>query len=147
MEEILELRRSIEEGRYHDALALIGEMEEMAKEDKIIKIKSFLGVLLIHLIKQHAEHRTTRSWTLSIENAVDSINETNGRRKSSGAYLKSHQLQEAVEEKFLPALKQASLEAFGGVYTAKELATRIDSAAIKAQALDYILNGYPESED
>jgi hypothetical protein len=147
MEEILELRRSVEEGRYNDALMLIGEMEEMAKDDKINKIKSYITVLLIHLIKQHAEQHTTRSWSLSIENAVDAIYETNGRRKGSGTYMDEEHFRQTIDEKFLPALKRAALEAFGGAYTAKQLAAMLDTEAIKAQALDYILNGYPESED
>jgi Domain of unknown function DUF29 len=147
MEEILELRRSVEEGRYNDALTLIGEMEEMAKEDKINKIGSYIVILLIHLIKQHAERHTTRSWTISVENAIDAIHETNGRRKANGMYMNQEQFREAIDQKFQSALKRASLEAFGGAYTAKHLATLLNADAVKAQALEYILNGYPESED
>ena len=33
MEELFELRSCIEEGRYADALVLIGEMEEMSRDD------------------------------------------------------------------------------------------------------------------
>lgn len=52
MEELLELRSYIEQGRYADALVLIGEMEEMSRDEKINKIESFLQILLLHLIKQ-----------------------------------------------------------------------------------------------
>jgi len=38
MEELFELRTYIEGGRYADALVLLGEMEEMSREDKINKI-------------------------------------------------------------------------------------------------------------
>ena len=87
MEELLELRAHIEHGRYAEALALIGEMEEMGRDDKINKIENFLFVLLLHLIKQHAEQHTTRSWEVSIKNAVDGVNRVNKRRKSRGYYL------------------------------------------------------------
>jgi hypothetical protein len=147
MEELLELRRSIEEGRYNDALFIVGELEEMAKSDKIHKIRSYITILLIHLIKQAAEARTTRSWQLSLDNAIEEIREVNARRTAGGEYMGAEELRHSVNEKFLPALKQAAVEAFGGVYTAKQLAAMIDAEAIKAQALDYILNGLPESED
>ena len=62
MDELLELRTHIEQGRYAEALTLIGEMEEMSRDDKINKIESFLHILLLHLIKQAVEQRTTRSW-------------------------------------------------------------------------------------
>jgi hypothetical protein len=42
MEELLELRAHIEQGRYAEALAWLGEMEEMSRDDKINKIESFL---------------------------------------------------------------------------------------------------------
>ncbi len=51
MDEILQLREFIETQRYQDALLLIGEMEEMAKEDKINKLYNYCVILLIHLIK------------------------------------------------------------------------------------------------
>ena len=73
MEELLELNAYVEQGNYAEALTLIGEMEEMSKDDKISKIESFMEILLIHLIKQHAEKRTTRSWEVSIRNAVHKI--------------------------------------------------------------------------
>ena len=37
------------------------EMEAMARDDKITRIESFMQVLLLHLMKQALEHRTTKS--------------------------------------------------------------------------------------
>jgi pentatricopeptide repeat protein len=52
MEELVELRAHIEQGRYAEALSLIGEMEEMSRDDKRHKIGSFLycGLLRNHSI-------------------------------------------------------------------------------------------------
>ena len=55
MEELFELKAHIEQGRYIEALTLIGEMEEMGRDDKINKVRSFTVILLLHLIKKHAE--------------------------------------------------------------------------------------------
>ena len=74
------------------ALALVEEMTEMGKDDKINKITSYAKILLIHLINRQAEKRTTRSWDLSIENSIDEIQKTNRRRKSGGTYLSSEEL-------------------------------------------------------
>jgi hypothetical protein len=147
MEELLELRAAVEQHRYNDALYIIADMEEMAREDKINKIGSFLHVLLVHLIKRAAERHTTRSWERSIRNAVLGIHDTNTRRKAAGAYLSAAELRELVEQRYLRALRDAADEAFAGTHTAKQLAAMISAEAIKAEALDYILNGLPESED
>lgn len=137
MDELLELRAHIEQGHYSEALALIGEMEEMSRDDKINKIESFLCVLLVHLIKQRAEQRSTRSWEVSISNALDGVVRANKRRKASGFYLTGVELQEAIEEIY--ATSQASLEAFEGHYDEAELSARFDESALKAEALRMVL--------
>lgn len=139
MEELLELRACIEQGRYAEALVLIGEMEEMSRDEKINKIESFLQVLLLHLIKQQAEQRTTRSWEVSIRNAVDGIQRVNKRRKAGGFYLDEGELRASIEEIFSAALRQASLEVFEGRYDDAELAARFDQEAVKQQALRMLL--------
>ena len=140
MEELLELRTCIEQGRYAEALVLIGEMEEMSRDDKINKIESFLQILLLHLIKQQAEQRTTRSWEVSIRNAVDGIQRANKRRREGGFYLDEGELRASIEEIFPAALRQASLEAFEGRYDDAELAVRFDQEQVKQQALQMVFD-------
>ncbi|OQX21371.1 MAG: hypothetical protein BWK80_33640 [Desulfobacteraceae bacterium IS3] len=139
MEELFELRTHIEKGRYAEALVLLGEMEEMSREDKINKIESFLDILLIHLIKQHAEKRTTRSWNASVYNALRQIEKINKKRKSGGYYLNADELNTSVEESYRASLKYASVEAFGGAFDETELARMVDEPQIKKEALELIL--------
>jgi hypothetical protein len=135
MEELLELRQYIEQKQYNQALDLIGEMEEMSREDKINKIDSFTVILLLHLIKQHAEKRTTRSWDLSIYNAIRQIRRINRRHKAGGTYLSQAELETMLAEAYLPALKHAALEAFEGRYDDNELAGMVNQNLILEQAL------------
>lgn len=138
MDELQDLREHIEQGRYAAALTLIGEMEEMSRDDKIQKIESFLQVLLVPLIKQQAEGRTTRSWDVSIRNAADAIRRVNKRRRAGGCYLNADDLADAIEEILPSALRQASLEAFEGRYEDAELAGMIDQAALRQTALGQV---------
>lgn len=138
MDEILELRKSIQEGRYVDALHIVDELEEMAKEDKIGKIFSYMQILLIHLIKQNAEQRTTRSWDNSIHHALYHIERVNKRRKSGGLYLKSDELFENLAEAFDLAIGDASEEAFGGIYSQETILEKIDKSKIIAEAMKMI---------
>ncbi len=147
MEELFELRTYIEEGRYADALVLLGEMEEMSRDDKINKIESFLEILLLHLIKQYAEKRSTRSWEVSIFNSVYQINKINKRRKAGGYYLNVNELMDAIEESYPIALKHASLEAFEGTLDETELARKINEDKIKKQALELIMNAQQSAKD
>ena len=139
MDELLELRAHIEQGHYTEALALIGEMEEMSRDDKINKIESYLNILLVHLIKQQSEQRSTRSWTVSIGNALDGVVRANKRRKAAGFYLADAELEEAIAEIYTTSLRQASLEAFEGRYDETELAGRFDQENLRAEALHMVL--------
>ncbi|NET59675.1 MAG: DUF29 domain-containing protein [Symploca sp. SIO2E6] len=138
MEELLRLRQYIQEHSYDQALTLIDEMEEMSKEDKLNKIYSHAVILLLHLIKQAAEQRTTRSWEFSIYNATKEIKRVNKRRKSGGYYASEAELQEIVTDAFDTAIKRAALEAFEGQYSELELVARIDAQQIKQQAITLI---------
>ena len=140
MEELEALRKMIEEHDYTAALALIDEMDEMAKDDKIVKVISFLHVLLVHLIKQSAEKRTTNSWNRSIDFSLRGINNSNKRRSSGGFYLKSEEIEATIEESFNAALKDAAREAFEGAFNKKILGEMIDIDVIKREALLLILN-------
>lgn len=138
MEELATLRVYIEQQRYAEALDLITELEEMSREDKINKIYSFLEVLLLHLIKQAAEQRTTRSWQLSVRNAVRHIVRTNTRRKSGGTYLDEAELRDLIAEAYQPALERAALEAFEGLYDHEELGQKVERDTLEREALERI---------
>jgi hypothetical protein len=139
MEELLTLRRYIEQQRYTEALDLLAEMEEMSREDKMNKIYSFAEILLLHLIKQRAEQRTTRSWDLSIRNAARHIARTNKRSKSGGTYLSAAELYDVLTEAYQPALERAALEAFEGRYDDVELGQKVDRVTIEQKASELIL--------
>lgn len=136
MEELAQLRTAIEEQRYSDALNILGELEEMSKEDKINKIQSFAVILLLHLIKQQAEQRSTRSWEFAIFNSIFEIQKVNQRRTAGGYYLNPNELREIITEVYPVALKKAALE---GQYTPAQLAEKVDRDSIESKAIELIL--------
>ncbi|MFM6324964.1 MAG: DUF29 family protein [Microcystis panniformis] len=139
MEELLELKNLLLAGNVPDALILVEEMTEMSKDDKLNKIFSFSIIVLLHLIKQQAEKRSTRSWETSISNSVRQIQRINQRRKIGGNYLTSEELKETLDDAYSSALRQASLEAFEGIYKPEEIEAMIDKNKIINQALELIL--------
>jgi len=139
MEELRTLREYIEQGRYQDALLLVDDLEEMSREDKLNKIYSYAVVLLTHLIKRQAEQRTTRSWEVSMYQAADQIKRINKRRRSGGFYASPEELRQVMEEAFDLALKRASLEAFEGQYTERDLAAQIDQSDLIDEALRSVM--------
>jgi hypothetical protein len=138
MDELLELRRYLEAGDYDAALQVLDELDEMSRKDTIYKIQSFMEILLIHLIKQQAEQRTTRSWDLSIRTACRRIQRLNKRRKAGGWFLTAEELQEALAEVYDDALDRAAFEAFEGQHTTEELAAMINRQEILARALGLV---------
>jgi len=138
VDELDDLRDAITSGDYALALAIIDELDEMSRSDKINKIKSYMRVLLTHLIKQDAEQRSTRSWADSIDESLDSIADTNKRPKSGGYYLDDEALASALEESWRRALRKAAREAFEGQYEPDKLEGMISREAILHDALDRI---------
>lgn len=130
MEEILELKELIRKRDYEGALRIVEELEEMSLSDIINEIRSHAVVLLLHLIKQQAENRSTKSWDVSIRNSVREIKLKNKRRKAGGYYLSATELLEILEEAYPSALDQASLEVENGRYESKELERLVDSSSI-----------------
>ena len=138
MEELFTLKELLLSGNVTDALVLVEELTEMSKDDKLNKIFSFGKILLLHLIKQAAEKRKTRSWDLSIANAVKEIQRTNKRRKTKATYLTREELEETLEDAYDLGLKAAAKEAFEGKYEAKELAEMVNKRAIIDEAMNLI---------
>ena len=135
----MEMRALLEAGRLPEAMHLLDELDEMAKDDKINKIASHLKILLLHLIKQAAEQRSTSSWEVSIANAIDDIQASNKRRKAGGFYLTDDELREAIAEAYRPALRLASLEAFKVKLSPKELGQLVNETAVQDQAFALVL--------
>jgi hypothetical protein len=135
MDELSELRDLLQAGRIEDALLLVDELDEMSREDKINKISSYMRILLIHLIKQQAEQRSTRSWEVSIKEALRQIQRTNTRRKAGGVYLERDELLEELEDVYDLALERAALEVFGGIYEAADIASRLSRQEVLERAL------------
>jgi hypothetical protein len=139
MEEILTLKNLLLQGDFQGALTIVEELEEMSRNDIIKTIRSYAVILLIHLIKQQAENRSTRSWEVSIRNSVREIKRENKRRKSGGYYLTKEELLETLEEAYLNAIDEASLEVKEGLYEAEELEKLVNKSEIINHALDLIL--------
>jgi hypothetical protein len=144
MDELFALRSYLEAGDYNAALQVLDELDEMSRKDTIYKIQSFMEILLIHLIKQQAERRTTRSWELSIRLSCRRIQRLNKRRKAGGWFLTTEELWEALEEVYDDAVDRAAFEAFEGQYTTHELAAMLNRQELLEQALALI---QPEHEE
>ena len=138
MEEILTLKELLLKGDIPGSLAIVEELEEMGRKDIVKTIRSYSIVLLIHLIKRQVEKRTTRSWDVSIRNSIREIQQENKRRKSGGYYLDHQELMETLEEAYLNAIDQASLEVSEGIYEAKELEKLANREELLNQAFQLI---------
>jgi hypothetical protein len=143
MEELLELKTLLLKGDVPGSLAIVEKLEEMSKKDIINNIRSFAIILLLHLIKQQVEKRTTRSWDVSIRNSVLEIQGLNRRPKSKGFYLEAEDLAIAIEEAYLQAINKASLEVEEGRYEARELELLVNRDEILNLALALILPEFP----
>jgi len=141
MEELLELRTLLLGGNISEALLLVEEMTEMSKDDKLNKVFSFSIILLMYLIKQQAEKKSTKSWETSIFNTVKQIQRSNKRRKAGGYYLTQAELRDTLEDAYESGLKQAALEVFEGRYESAELGMLVDREGVIQEAINLVSGG------
>ncbi len=143
MEELYTLKELLLKGDVQGAIAIVEELEEMSRDDKINAIASFAVILLLHLIKQQTENRTTRSWEVSIRNSVLEIQKKNKRRRAGGVYLQPEELRLALEEAYPAAINKASLEVQEGRYEPDELEQIVNKENILNLAMILILPPEP----
>ncbi|MFB2839192.1 DUF29 family protein [Floridanema evergladense] len=129
-QELIDLRKSILEGRYVDALAIVDELEGMSKQAILRNIQSYLKIMLIHLIKNQVEKRLTNSWANSIRNSIREIKKLNLQDNKTSYYIKLDEWALTIEEEFEEAIREASLEAFKGIYNEFEFTPMVDKAQV-----------------
>ena len=140
MEELLELKALLLKGDIKGSLAIVEELEDMSKNGIISTIRSYAVILLLHLIKQQAEKRTTRSWDVSIRNSVREIQRQNKRRNAAGYYLSDEELTDTLKDAYLNALDAASLEVEAGRYQSEQIEAIIDKSKLIRTAFLLIKN-------
>ncbi len=144
-QELTDLRRSLQEGRYTDALALVDELEGMGKQAVLRNIESFLVRLLVHLIKNQVEQRLTHSWLVSIADSVLQISKLNLKDNQTSHYIKSDGWDPYLDEALEAAILPASLETLEGKLKPRQLASRIDRPALLAIAHRFLTLTYTDS--
>ncbi|NCR76211.1 MAG: DUF29 domain-containing protein [Microcystis aeruginosa K13-06] len=143
MEELLELKALLLKGDIKGSLAIVEDLEDMSKNGIISTIRSYAVILLLHLIKQQAENRTTRSWDVSIRNSVREIQRQNKRRKAAGYYLSDEELTDTLNDAYLNALDAASLEVEAACYQSEQIEAIIDKNKLISDAFLLIKNVSP----
>ncbi|HEY9299610.1 MAG TPA: hypothetical protein VIQ31_25255 [Phormidium sp.] len=76
---------------------------------------------------------------MSTPNSVREIQRENKRHKAGGYYLTPEELNETLEEAFLNAIDEASLEVAEGLYETEELGKLVNKQEIIDRALTLIL--------
>ena len=133
-QELIDLRASILERRYDDALAIIDELEGMSKQAILRNIEFFLVRLLVHLIKNQIEQRLTNSWVASISDSIIQISKLNIKDNKT-YYIKSDDWQSYLEEAVERAIRPASVELLDGNLKPKQVSERIDRNHLIAIAM------------
>ncbi|MEY3334988.1 MAG: hypothetical protein RLZZ176_3293 [Cyanobacteriota bacterium] len=145
-QELIDLRNSILEQRYSDALSLVDELEGMSKKAILRQIKAFLNVLLIHLIKNAIEQRLTNSWAASIRNAVVEIQDINLKENKKSYYINVDEWENLILEDIIEkAIADASEEVFNGAYNQFQLEEMIDQRDLITKGCQFLTLTYEHS--
>ncbi|GET43052.1 DUF29 family protein [Microseira wollei] len=133
-QEIIDLKKSILEGRYADALLIVEELEGMSKKAILRQIKSCLRIVLIHLIKNQIEQRLTNSWASSIRNSIREIQDLNLKENQTSYYISLDEWVTWIEDEIEAAIRDASNEVMNGTYSPFQLLEIVDKSLIINQA-------------
>ncbi|MFB2936670.1 DUF29 family protein [Aerosakkonemataceae cyanobacterium BLCC-F154] len=144
-QELMDLRTSILEGRYEDALAIVDELEGMSKQAVIANIQAFLDRMLTHLIKNQVEQRLTNSWAASISDSIIKIKRLNLKENKTSYYVKIDDWDEMLEESFNAAIIAATVEVMEGQLSMFQLSEMVDQNLIKNTAKNFLELTYVHS--
>jgi len=145
-QELIDLRTSILEGRYADALAIVDELQGMSKQAILRNIQSYLNILLIHLIKNQVEKRLTGFWASSIRNSVREIKKLNLKENKTAYYVNLDEWANLiVEEVIEDAIADASEEVLDGMYSQFQISEIIDRTQLIQTALKLLALTYSQS--
>lgn len=133
-QELLDLRLSIVEGRYEDALAIVDELEEMSKQSILRNIESFLIRLMVHLIKNQIEKRLTNSWAASISDSILRIQKLNLKANKASYYVNENEWLLLLEESTEAAIAPASVEVLNGRSNPDQLSKQVDRESVISTA-------------
>lgn len=138
VQELIDLRNSILEKRYQDALSIVDELELMGKQSILNNIESFLIRLLIHLIKNQVEQRLTNSWAASIADSLRQIQKLNLKGNKKSYYIKQSDWEDYLFTALQIALLKASGEIEEGNYSPKQLQEKINESALIQLAQNFL---------
>ncbi|MBD2137235.1 DUF29 family protein [Anabaena sp. FACHB-1237] len=145
-QELIDLRNSILEQRYSDALAIIDELEGMSKQAIIRNILSFVNILLIHLIKNHIEERLTNSWATSIRNSIMEIKRLNLKENKKSYYINVDEWEDLILDEVIDkAIADASDEVLNGAYNQFQLEEMIDKTELIGKGCQFLTLTYEHS--
>lgn len=145
-QELIDLRNSILQGNYAEALAIVDELEGMSKQANLRQIQSFLKILLIHLIKNQIEQRLTNSWAASIRNSIREIQKVNIKENKKSYYVNQDEWETLIEEEVIEdAIADASLEVMNGKYSQFKLAEMVDRTKLIEIAVKFLELSYSYS--
>ena len=128
-QELIDLKTSILEGRYEDALVIVDELEGMSKQAILRNIQSFL-VRLVHLIKNKIEQRLTNSWVASISDSIRQIKKLNLKDNKTSYYINSNEWHSYLEEAIEAAIRPASVEVLEGQLKPRQVYERINRSQL-----------------
>ena len=137
-QELIDLRNSILEQRYTDALTIIDELEGMSKQAILRNIQAFLRILLIHLIKNQIEQRLTNSWVASIRNSLVEIQDINLKENKKSYYINQDEWDSWLENEIELAIADASLEALNGKFKRQQLSQMLNKPQLILTATELI---------
>ncbi|MEH2141543.1 DUF29 family protein [Nostoc sp.] len=145
IQELIDLRTCIQEGRYADALIIVDELEGMSKQAILRNIEAYLRILLIHLIKNQVEQRLTNSWVASIRNSLIEIKKLNLKDNKKSYYINLNEWDTYIEDEIEVAVPDASVEVLNGIYNEFQLTEMVDKNQIIQTALKFLTLTYSYS--
>ncbi|GAB4282171.1 MAG: hypothetical protein Fur0025_11170 [Oscillatoriaceae cyanobacterium] len=146
LQELAELKLSILEGRYADALSLLAQLDGMSKQAKIDAIESFAVRLMLHLIKNQLEQRLTNSWAASIRSSLVEIKKINLQDNKKAYYINQDEWYSLLEDVIEVAISDASVEVFEGNCTPFQLADMVNREEVIAIAQNLLNLTYTQSK-
>jgi len=129
-QEFIDLRNSILQRRYEEALEICDELEWMSQKGIRLKIESYIVRLMIILINNHVEKQLTKNTAVLIMWLIRRIQAWNTKEDKTSYYINVDEWQQVLEEGIFDAMYQSSAEVLNGQLSVSQLSDIVNKTEV-----------------
>jgi hypothetical protein len=144
-QQLMDLRNSLLDGRYEDAITLLDALEASNRRTMLHQIEHNLVRFVLPLIQNQIEQQVTNPLVADLWQAIRNIQKLNRGDSQPTYYINEDEWAPYIEEAIEDAIRPAAALICGGIYSNSALSEQLDRTLVTLMAQDFLRLTYTNS--